>query len=103
MIPLIAINKVSAKVQILKKTRVQKSVNPEFDDLITEYQYRYKVTTLQLSSLQHTAVAYKPYLNISQLFKIPQHNIMVVAIKSLGIPFETGYTLEDPILLTLKK
>ncbi|WP_425916652.1 aminotransferase [Acinetobacter sp. TSRC1-2] len=101
--PLIAVNKAFTKIQIVKKTRVQKSVNSGFDDLITEYQYRYKVTTPQLSSLQQKAVAYKPNLNISQAFKIPQHNKMVVAIKYLGIPFETGYTIEDPVLLTLKK
>ena len=101
--PLIVINKTSAKIQIVKKTRVQKSANPGFDNLISEYQYRYKVTTPQLSSLQHKAVAYKPYLNISQAFKIPQHNKIVVAVKYLGIPFETGYSIEDPVLLTLKK
>nr|WP_214647316.1 aminotransferase [Acinetobacter sp. ANC 5414] len=101
--PLIAVNKTSAKVQIVKKTRVQKSASSGFDDLITEYQYRYKVVTPQLSSLQHTAKAYKPNLNISQAFKIPQHNKMVVAVKYLGIPFETGYSIEDPVLLTPKK
>lgn len=101
--PLIAVNKTFTKIQIVKKTRVQKSVNSGFDDLITEYQYGYKITTPQLSSLQQKAVAYKPNLNISQAFKIPQHNKMVVAIKYLGIPFETGYTIEDPVLLTLKK
>ncbi|OAL79774.1 aminotransferase [Acinetobacter sp. SFB] len=101
--PLIAVNKASANVQILKKTRVQKSVNSGLDGFITEYQYRYKVVTPQLSSLQHIAKAYKPNLNISQAFKIPQHNKIVVAVKYLGIPFETGYTIEDPVLLTLKK
>jgi len=101
--PLISVNKTLTKIQIVKKTRVQKSANSGFDDLITEYQYRYKVTTPQLSSLQQKAVAYKPNLNVSQAFKIPQHNTMVVAVKYLGIPFETGYTIEDPVLLTLKK
>lgn len=101
--PLIPVNKTLTKIQIVKKTRVQKSANSGFDDLITEYQYRYKVTTPQLSSLQQKAVAYKPNLNVSQAFKIPQHNTMVVAVKYLGIPFETGYTIEDPVLLTLKK
>ena len=101
--PLISVNKTLTKIQIVKKTRVQKSANSGFDDLITEYQYRYKVTTPQLSSLQQKAVAYKPNLNVSQAFKIPQHNTMVVAVKYLGIPFETGYTIEDPILLRVKK
>ena len=40
--PLIAANKASAKVQIVKKTRVQKSASSGFDGLITEYQYRLK-------------------------------------------------------------
>lgn len=101
--PLIPVNKTLTKIQIVKKTRVQKSANSGFDDLITEYQYRYKVTTPQLSSLQQKAVAYKPNLNVSQAFKIPQHNTMVVAVKYLGIPFETGYTIEDPVLLGVKK
>ena len=101
--PLISVNKTLTKIQIVKKTRVQKSANSGFDDLITEYQYRYKITTPQLSSLQQKAVAYKPNLNVSQSFKIPQHNTMVVAVKYLGIPFETGYTIEDPVLLRVKK
>ena len=46
------------------------------------------------------AESYKQGLNISRVYKVPHKNNMLVTVKYLGIPFEMGYTVEDPVLLT---
>ena len=49
------------------------------------------------------AVDYGQGLSISQAYKIPQQQKIVVAVKYLGIPFESGYSIEDAVLLSAKK
>jgi hypothetical protein len=45
-------------------------------------------------------VDYKNGLHISQSYKVPNQQKALVTVQYLGIPFETGYNIEDPILLT---
>ena len=40
---------------------------------------------------------------ISQSYAIPQQNVQLAIVQYLGIPTETGYTVEEPILLLPKK
>ena len=53
-----------------------------------------------LKSPVHKAVDYKNGLRISQSYKVPNQQKVLVTVQYLGIPFETGYNIEDPILLT---
>lgn len=64
-----------------------------------EFHYTYHVKNQNFKSLQQQATAYQQQLTISQQFLVPQQNKVLVTVKYLGIPFETGYTIEDPILL----
>ena len=56
-----------------------------------------------LKSPVHKAVDYKNGLRISQSYKVPNQPKALVTVQYLGIPFETGYNIEDPVLLMPKK
>ena len=56
-----------------------------------------------LKSKIHQAIDYRQGLSISQAYKIPNQQKMIATVKYLGLPFETGYTIEDPVLLIPKK
>ncbi|KCY35165.1 hypothetical protein J608_5629, partial [Acinetobacter baumannii 1288284] len=34
-----------------------------------------------------------------QNYSVPKHNKRLVVVKYLGVPEETGYDIEDPVLL----
>lgn len=69
---------------------------------VPEYHHQYQVQDAKYQSSPQTSVSYTPELHIEQAFRIPQQDQIVVTVKYLGIPFETGYSIEDPILLEKK-
>lgn len=71
--------------------------DPSF--IYTQRNTVYTVQSIQLKSQKQTAVHYDEQLSISQSYTIPQHNKILVIVKYDGIPIETGYSIEDPVLL----
>ncbi|GAA5007519.1 hypothetical protein GCM10023206_13580 [Acinetobacter puyangensis] len=67
-----------------------------------EYHYEYHVHDSSYQSQPQKAISYKPELKIKKAFRIPRQNKILVTIEYLGIPFESGYNMEDPILLSPK-
>lgn len=91
------------KIDMLKKQ--QRSVPAIWVDAaiqVPQYRYQYKVASVWFSSQIHNAVSYKPSLSVKQAFYIPQQNKTVVTVEYLAFPEETGYTTEDPVMLTVK-
>ena len=54
----------------------------------------------QYKSPVQQAVSYKADLRLNQTYKVPKQNKILVTVKYLGLPFETGYHIEDPALLS---
>ena len=81
-----------------------KQVPTWYDPQQTEAQttYTYRVSNPSFQSATQKAVAYHSAVKVSQQFMIPKQNKMLVTVQYRGIPFETGYDIEDPVLL-LKK
>lgn len=98
--PLTPIRASSAKIQILsKKTAYVTSwYDPEIK--VPQFNYTYRIRYGNLKSPIQQAVDYKTGLSISQRYQIPQQNKVLMTVKYLGIPFETGYSIEDPVLLS---
>ncbi|MGE8559516.1 MAG: aminotransferase [Acinetobacter sp.] len=101
--PLVSVPKQSIKIQVLKKITSKEKSWYDSKQYIPKYTYKYQLNSNSLKSQIHQAIDYRHGLNISQAYKIPQQQKILAVVKYLGIPFETGYTIEDPVLLTLKK
>lgn len=101
--PLAPLPKSSIKIQVLKKITSKEKSWYDPKQYIPRYTYTYQLSSKSLKSQIHQAIDYRQGLNISQAYQIPQQQKILVVVKYLGIPFETGYTIEDPVLLTLKK
>ncbi len=101
--PLIVGNAKTAKIQILNQSKTQIPSWYDPSEKITEYKTTYKVTSPSYQSKNQIAVNYDNKLKITQNFIIPKQNKMLIVIQYLGIPFETGYNIEDPVLLLPKK
>lgn len=67
---------------------------------VPQWQYCYRVDAGNFRSTVQQATSYKQGLNIHQAYNIPQQSKMLVTVKYLGIPFEMGYPIEDPVLLS---
>ncbi|MDV4313453.1 aminotransferase [Acinetobacter indicus] len=67
---------------------------------VPQWQYCYQVNAGNFRSTVQQATSYKQGLNIHQAYNIPQQSKMLVTVKYLGIPFEMGYPIEDPVLLS---
>ena len=91
------------KIQVIsKKTSKEPSwYDPKIS--IPKFSYQYQVKYNNLKSPIHKAVDYKNGLRISQSYKVPNQQKALVTVQYLGIPFETGYNIEDPVLLMPKK
>ncbi|MEB6564658.1 aminotransferase [Acinetobacter towneri] len=98
--PLTPIRASSAKIQILSKKTVYVAswFDPEIK--VPQFSYTYRIRYGKYKSPVQKAVDYKTGLSISQRYQIPQHNKVLMTVKYLGIPFETGYSIEDPMILT---
>lgn len=65
-----------------------------------QYNYTYTVLYNTYKSTLQRAISYKPQLFIQQAFKIPKHHKMIVTVRYLAFPEETGYYTEDPVMLS---
>lgn len=100
LLPLQPIHKSKAHIQLLsvKKGEAKAWYDPEIP--IDKWSYQYQVKSFCLKSKPQTADSYKEELNIAKVYKVPHNKNILVTVKYLGIPFETGYNIEDPVLLT---
>jgi hypothetical protein len=101
--PLVTISKSTIKVKVLNKTTSKEKSWYDPNEFIPKYKYTYQLTSKNLKSQIHQAIDYRQRLSISQAYKIPNQQKMIATVKYLGLPFETGYTIEDPVLLIPKK
>lgn len=101
--PLIVGNAKTAKIQNLSQSKKQIPSWYDPSEKITEYRTKYKVTTHSHQSNNQIAVNYDDQLKITQNFIVPKQNKMLIVIQYFGIPFETGYQVEDPVLLLPRK
>ncbi len=101
--PLTIPNTKTTKIQIIRKTtqHVPSSYDPQ--EKMPQYTFLYKVLASHQSSSLQKAISYNQTLQISQNYIIPKQNIKIVVVKYLGIPFEMGYSIEDPVLLLPKR
>ncbi|RLZ08986.1 aminotransferase [Acinetobacter sp. 2JN-4] len=100
LISLQAIHNSNVRIQILtnKKGIAKAWYDPQKS--IDKWSYQYRVKSFHLKSTLQKADTYEQGLNISKVYKVPHSNNVLVTVKYLGIPFETGYSIEDPVLLT---
>jgi len=99
LIPLLVGNANKAKIQMVKN---QTHYIPAWHDpsqKVPQYKTIYKVTTASLKSKNEQAVQYAKTIKITQNYVVPHQNKMLVIVKYFGIPEETGYDIEDAVLL----
>lgn len=94
------INNNNVRIQII--TTINGTAKAWYDpsETIDKWKYQYRVKNSTYKSTLQTAETYKEGLKVSQAYKVPQQPYLLSMVKYLGIPFETGYTVEDPILLS---
>ncbi len=97
--PLVVSNSKTVKIQTLKTHQNQVSSWFDPSGKITQYKTEYVVKSPSLQSKNHVAVHYTKAIKISQNYSVPKHNKRLVVVKYLGVPEETGYDIEDPVLL----
>src|SRR5690606_10109752 len=100
LIPVIPVKKQNIRLELLKTSKGYASAWYDPQEKVPKWTYQYQVKSGSQKSLTHQAVSYQQGLKISQAYKVPKQNKTLVTIKYLGIPFETGYTIEDPVLLS---
>lgn len=100
LIPLAPIQNQKLQIKLLKTLKGSAPAWHDPQEKVPKWTYHYQVKQGLLHSPVHKAVSYKTGLNISQAYKVPRQNKILVTVKYLGIPFETGYTIEDPVLLS---
>ena len=98
--PLTRIQPKQVKIQVISKKTTQEPSWYDPHVSIPKFSYQYHVKYHHLKSGVHKAVDYKNGLRISQSYQVPNQQKVLVTVQYLGIPFETGYHIEDPILLT---
>ena len=101
--PLIKLAPNTVKAHVLNKITSKEKSWYDPNKFIPKYTYTYQLTSKNYQSQKHQALAYRHGISISQVYKIPHQQKVLAVVKYLGIPFETGYTLESPILLIPKK
>jgi hypothetical protein len=103
LIPLLTGNANTAKIQIMKSQTQYVSAWHDPSEKIPQYKTLYRVSTATLKSSNQQALQYAQTIKITQNYVIPNQNKMLVIVKYYGIPEETGYDIEDPVLLLPKK
>ncbi|MCO8046228.1 aminotransferase [Acinetobacter bohemicus] len=100
LIPVIPVKKQNIRLELLKTSKGYAPAWYDPQEKVPKWTYQYQVKSGSQKSPTHQAVSYQQGLKISQAYKVPKQNKTLVTIKYLGIPFETGYTIEDPVLLS---
>ncbi|TSH73979.1 aminotransferase [Acinetobacter sp. RF15A] len=99
LIPVIPVKKQNIRLELLKTSKGYAPAWYDPQKKVPKWTYQYQVKSGSQKSPTHQAVSYQQGLKISQAYKVPKQNKTLVTVKYLGIPFETGYTIEDPVLL----
>ncbi len=68
-------------------------------DKVPQYHYRYQLTNTPLKSAPQTAISYQKDLRIHQAYALPNQRYQLAVVRYLGINFETGYHIDDAVLL----
>ncbi|NHB65800.1 MULTISPECIES: aminotransferase [Acinetobacter] len=100
LIPLVPLKKQAIQLKLLKTS---KGTAPAWHDpkqKVPKWTYQYRVQSGQYKSPVQQAVSYKADLRLNQTYKVPKQNKILVTVKYLGLPFENGYHIEDPALLS---
>ncbi|HJE53512.1 MULTISPECIES: aminotransferase [Acinetobacter] len=100
LVPLSPIQSSKPQLKILKTTTGTAAAWYDPQEKVPKWTYQYQVKSGSQKSPTHQAVSYQQGLKISQAYKVPKQNKTLVTVKYLGIPFETGYSIEDPVLLS---
>lgn len=100
LIPVIPVKKQNIQLELLKTSKGYAPAWYDPQEKVPKWTYQYQVKSGSQKSPTHQAVSYQQGLKISQAYKVPKQNKTLVTTKYLGIPFETGYTIEDPVLLS---
>lgn len=100
LVELTPVNNNNARIQVL--TTMNGTAKSWYDptETIDKWTYQYRVKNSQYKSAVQKAETYKEGLKISKTYRVMQKPFYLVTVKYLGIPFETGYSVEDPVLLT---
>lgn len=99
--PLLALPKQNIQIRIMSKKVSKEKSWYDSEQYIAKYSYKYQLKSQNFNSKIYRAVAYRNGLTLSQAYKIPHQQKKLAIVRYLGIPFETGYTVEDPVLLHL--
>lgn len=99
LVKLVPIHNSNVSIQLI--TSINGTAKAWFDpqETIDKWSYQYLVKSQKYSSTVQTAVSYKEGLKISKTYKVPNRPYIFVTVQYLGIPFERGYNIEDPVLL----
>lgn len=63
-----------------------------------QYQFKYQLKGEKSSSPIYQAISYTPQLNVVKNYALTPHQKTLTVVQYVGIPFETGYLIEDAIL-----
>lgn len=100
LIPLVPLQKQNIQLKLLKTSKGTAPAWHDPKEKVPKWTHQYQVQSGQYRSPVQQAVSYKTDLRLSQTYKVPKQNKILVTVKYLGIPFETGYHIEDPALLS---
>lgn len=100
--PLIKVDSNVVQIKVLKNKVYQVVAWHTLSEKIPQYTITYQIHMPLFESKVHEAVTYNKQLKITQNYKIPNQNKTVVVVKYRGIPIETGYDIEDSVLLLSK-
>lgn len=88
------------KINVEKEETLQVPAWADPEKTMPEYRYDYTVQNRAYHSQVQQAVSYAPNLEVTQAFRIPKQDRIVVTVEYLGFPDETMYTDEDTIILS---
>jgi len=100
LVPLNPIQKSKPQLKVLKTTKGSAPAWHDPQEKVPKWTYQYQVKSGQYKSPVQQAVSYKADLRLNQTYKVPKQNKILVTVKYLGLPSETGYHIEDPALLS---
>lgn len=98
--PVIPRTQQNIQLKVLKTSKGTASAWYDPQQRVPKWSYQYRIESGRYKSPTQKAVSYKPDLRLNQTYKIPKQDKLLVTVKYLGIPFETGYHIEDPALLS---
>ena len=88
------------KINVEKEETLQVPAWADPEKTMPEYRYDYTVQNRAYHSQVQQAVSYAPNLEVTQAFRIPKQDRIVVTVEYLGFPDETMYTDEDAVILS---